>query len=145
MEENSYSRVLLENESSTEESRLQSLERGVIVCSKTFTDVSKEVGVFRALKSFYVRYLYTLRLWVIREERILQILCENYKEVPSWTTSKVVAWLLCTFPVMRRICARLARASKRRLITNPYRGLTTNSKEIDKRLVETFKESHGIN
>lgn len=145
MEENLSYHVLSGNESITEESKLQSLEHGVIVCSKTFTDVSKEVGVFRALKSFYVRYLYILRLWVLREGKILRILCEHYNEVPKWTLSKVFAWLLRTFPVLNRVLENQERALKRRLILSPFSGPMINNKEIDKRLVESFKESRGTN
>lgn len=144
MAENLSSLDPIEKESFTDEQKLASLEAGVIVCSKSMSDLMKEIGFAKSLKSFCVRSRYIRRLWLIREVRILQILCENYEKVPAWTISKVCAWLLVTFPVLRLLTVKLEKDLKQRLITNPWRGLTMNSKEIDKKLVDSFKGSHNI-
>lgn len=144
MEKTFISPALLESESSTEFQKLLSMESNLNLSELTLPDLVRRVGLKTALKSRYTRFRYLQRLWLLRETRILQILCDNYDAVPRGTPSKVCAFLLKHSAVLRSFNSKVERNLKQRLIVSPFRGLTTNNKETDKRLVDSFKESHNI-
>lgn len=75
---------------SSENEKLKQLEGKLFIGSLSF---SEKVGVFglrTVLRSYLVRYRYTLGLWLLRESAILIVLSQNYEKVQGlW--SKILA------------------------------------------------------
>lgn len=72
-----------------------------------FSVLKKEVGFRIALKSLFVKYLYIVRLWLVRESAIIRILSANYEKVDPWTISRAIAWLYNKSVRVRRLLWRI--------------------------------------
>lgn len=128
MDKDFLSPVDLLNESTTnEDGTLSHLISGPTVVGSRFIDVVKAYGLKNTLKSLYGRYLYTLRLWRLRNRAIMIALCENYEKIPNGTPSKFLTSVFVHNVQMRRMLYKSESGLRRKLIMNPYQVKMTDN------------------
>lgn len=121
MVKDSPSLVDLLSESTTSENEILSqFVAGPTVVGSRFIDVVKAYGLKNTLRSFYARYLYTLRLWRLRNRAIMIALCENYGKIPKGTPSKFLTGVFVRSARMKRMLYDSERSIRRKIILNPY-------------------------
>lgn len=103
-----------------EKSFLQLVETGLPVSSLSFFQLARKTSLKIALRSFFVRYQYIARLWLIRECAILNVLINNFEKIPSRTPSKIFVRLLLVTRATRTLPSRLEKRLRDRIILNPY-------------------------
>lgn len=109
---------------------LQALQIGPSVASASTRELISAYGLFRVLRSLFARYLYIVRLWLLRETSILAVLTENYKKVPRRSLSKILVGVLYYSKLAKRLNASLLVSLKRKLTTNPYQVTKTVNKAV---------------
>lgn len=106
--------------SSNEFQSLQALQAGPSVVSASMRELISAYGLLRVFRSLFARYLYIVRLWLLRETSILAVLTQNYEKVPKRSLSKILVGVLYYSKAARRLNASLLASLKRKLTTNPY-------------------------
>lgn len=93
-------------------------ETGRFVYVGNFSELRKQVGFRKSLKSLIVRYRYIVRLWILRECKIIMILSENYDQVPKWTVSRFLARIYLRSALVRKLTGKIANLTQQKLISN---------------------------
>lgn len=115
-----------ESESSTSESqRLKMMAAGPSVASSSLRELISAYGFLPVFRSLYARFLYTLRLWLLREISIIVVLTQNFEKVPPRSLSKILIAVPYYFKPVRTLNAKLLASLKSRLITNPWQNTKT--------------------
>lgn len=99
---------------------VKSVETGLIVSSLNIFQLARKTSLKIALRSYYVRYLYIVRLWMLRECAILRTLQDNFEKIPPRTPSKILIRLLNGMSVMKMLPSKLEKRLQEKLIINPY-------------------------
>lgn len=85
---------------SSESEKLKQLEGKLFIGSLSLTDKVGVFGLRTVLKSYLVRYRYTLGLWLLRESAILTVLSQNYEKVQGlW--SRILARPFVSFRLVK--------------------------------------------
>lgn len=107
---------------SSDEEKLKQLEGKLFIGSLSFRQKVGAFGLRTVLKSYAVRYRYTLGLWLLRESAIITVLSQNYEKVQGlW--SKILAKPFVSsrlVTLFKRLSATLLRDSSiTKLSVNP--------------------------
>ena len=99
---------------------IQSVETGLTVSSLNFFQLARKTSLKIALRSNFVRYRYIVRLWMLRECAILNVLLNNYDMIPRRTPSKIFVGLLLVTRATRMLPLKIEKKLREKIITNPY-------------------------
>lgn len=122
--------VLSGKESSMSESeQIRLLADGHPAASASFSELVKFYGLRPVLRAKYARYLYTLRLYLLRELSIIAVLRNHYDEIPARSLSKLLIAVPRYSKRANTILQRRIANLKRKIIANPYQVTKTASND----------------
>lgn len=93
-------------------------EAGQLTPLGDFSALRKQVGFRIALRSLFVRYRYIVRLWLLRELSIYQILIRRYEEIPKKTPTKLIIGLFVRYSFLKTRLDKIAAKLQQKLIIN---------------------------
>lgn len=115
--------------STNENEQIRQLADGHPAASASFSELVKFYGLRSVLRAKYARYLYMLRLYLLRELSIIAVLRNHYDEIPARSLSKIVIavprYSKRANTILQKRIARL----KRKIIANPYQVTKTVSND----------------
>lgn len=106
--------------STSESDQLLTLVDGHPVASASFSELVKFYGFLSVLRAKYARYLYTWRLYQLRELSIIAVLKNHYEEIPDRSVSKIVTAVPRYSKLANTLLRRRIASLKRKIIVNPY-------------------------
>lgn len=129
MENNSPSPVQSMIQSSKSESQLMlDLGSGPVVVGLSFKDLAAKVGMFRALKSVFVRYRYTIRLYIVREIYLWRALNQKLSDIPLHTKESRVLRFVNKHSFVKIWVSKIEKSCLKRITANHYApSLTVNN------------------
>lgn len=128
MENNSPSRAQSMTQSlKTESQVLESLGSAPVVVGLSLKDMALKVGLFRAIKSYFVRYRYILNLWIVREIYLWRALNQRFSDIPPHTKERRFLSFARKHTFCKMLVLNLERRCLKKLTCNPLKpSLTVN-------------------
>lgn len=93
------------------------VKTGQLASVKDILALKKEVGFLRLVSSFSEKIRYSVRLWIIRECRIIQILIENYDKIPK-SPSRLIISIFARSAYLRSMIDKIGRKSQNKILLN---------------------------
>lgn len=128
MESNSHSHAQSTIQSSKQESKiLEFLGSGPVIVGLGFRALVAKVGMFRAIKSLFVRYRYMLNLWIVREIYLWRALNQRFSDIPPSTKEHRLLSFVNKHSFCKTLVLKLEKKCLNRLTCNPLKpSLTVN-------------------
>ena len=129
-----------DSSSKKEQATIESFGNAPIIIGCSFKSMVAKFGIFRALKSYFVRYRYIACLWLVREIYLWKALNQRYNDIPESSKEKVILTFGRKHPIVKKLVAKAESVLSKRLICNPLKPSLTvnnNNKKLKKHVKKT--------
>lgn len=115
---------------------MESLGSAPVVVGLSLKSMAAKVGIYRAIKSYIVRYRYTLSLWIVREIYLWRALNQRFSDIPPHTKEHRLLSFARKHAFCKTLALNLEKRCLKRLTCNPLKpSLTVNKYNYPKREV----------
>ena len=98
-----------------ESQTLESLGSGPVIVGLSLKDMAAKVGMYRAIKSYFVRYRYILNLLIVREIYLWRALSQRFADIPLHTKEHRILSFVGKHPSCKTLVLKLEKKCLKRL------------------------------